>query len=464
MKAFFEHTAHAPKLLDFSRNSAHIDRIFVSVCLDNTNRTGTDTLAYSTNVQTCNSTYPAFHRSHCQINIQLWCTAKNNSGKCIFTCNSAKFRIYNSSVSAHISVDCSCHHTVFNISFIVLCDDALHVLHIIIKICSYAQIPDFSLIHGYQRLLQSIDRMSVSVQRSTKIRDGKINSSLCLNIWGQLIICALIFLDQIQIIQRINLIRTAACTISASRFHRWSPFSYYTINNSAFPIRWDCKFSILQFHKDRGSCRNGIFWATVSGKYRKCRCLFCSYPITWKTVYTRGFSCCHSCIKIWKKCFKRNSCYLLQISFTGKGGSIYCIKSRQHSHRLIASCHTVNYVSDKQVWHSIVLGNIIAITLIHQGRAVTNSGTSCNSVHPAICVRTAPQIIHDRYCKTFVYPHIFLGGIEFCFQPEYCVLSLVNQQTVSSGHFTGNIGCCRRSVDMDCCNSLIILKLTTCAA
>ena len=71
MKAFFEHTAHAPKLLDFSRNSANIDRIFVSVCLGNTNRTGADTLAYSTYIQTCNSTYPAFHRSHCQINIQL---------------------------------------------------------------------------------------------------------------------------------------------------------------------------------------------------------------------------------------------------------------------------------------------------------------------------------------------------------------------------------------------------------
>ena len=145
----------------------------------------------------------------------------------------------------------------------------------------------------------------------------------------------------------------------------------------------------------------------------------------------------------------------------GCDGTYFDAKSAVNAGILSAECVLK---TSKQVWHSIVLGNIIAITLIHQGRAVTNSGTSCNSVHPAICVRTAPQIIHDRYCKTFVYPHIFLGGIEFCFQPEYCVLSLVNQQTVSSGHFTGDIGCCRRSVDMDCCNSLIILKLTTCAA
>ena len=182
MKAFFEHTAHAPKLLDFSRNSAHIDRICLSVCLGYGNRSVADTFTYRANIQTGNSTHPAFHRCHCQINIQLRCTTVNNTGKCIFTCDSTKFRINDGSVSAHISANRSCHHTVFNISFIVLCDDALHVLHIIIKICSYAQIPDFPLIHGYQRLFQSIDRMSVSVQRSTKIRDGKINSSLYLNI------------------------------------------------------------------------------------------------------------------------------------------------------------------------------------------------------------------------------------------------------------------------------------------
>ena len=147
--------------------------------------------------------------------------AKNNSGKCIFTCNSAKFRIYNSSPYQIDSLD--------DLNLIEENQGAYYQLTsdgtVNFPSFSFTRIAEAAGMEYFEPLSPentgNADAFFAAIRSPGKLKDGKFTvpsdgeSGIVYRV-----ICALIFLDQIQIIQRINQIRTAACTISASWFHK----------------------------------------------------------------------------------------------------------------------------------------------------------------------------------------------------------------------------------------------------
>ena len=237
---------------------------------------------------------------------------------------------------------------------------------VIIKIRNNIQILYRSCILLDQRLLKTGYCETGSVQRSTEIRCRKICLSVCIDIFCQTIVCPLVRLDQIKIIDRRYLIWICRRTISLCRCKRRASASDDTINNPCGTIRRNGKLTVRQLHQDCRCCRQCMVFITVSCINRECRSLCRSNGIPVKAVFTGALTGCNCRIKIRHKLLKRNSGYSLQILLTSKRRSIDRIKLWKHLHRLIASCHPVNNISYKKIWHSIVLCIVIPVILVDQ--------------------------------------------------------------------------------------------------
>ena len=167
-------------------NSSHIHWLLGTIGLRNSYLSTADTFLNNPFIHTSNAAYPAFHRWHDQIDVQLG-RASADSAR-VFACKTSEFWKFLKPLAAHMSSHSSEYCTFLDFSYIILGKNTLCILAVVIKFCYNTQILNGSCILNCKRLFQSADGMSVSIQNTAKIIYRKIYFSIGLNIFGKTII------------------------------------------------------------------------------------------------------------------------------------------------------------------------------------------------------------------------------------------------------------------------------------